>query len=177
MSTPIGTIHAIPGPTGPTGPTGPSGPAGPTGVSGGGGSATLTDVNASTVTATNPTVEVVHSISVPAGGAIHFVWTSAVLLSDAGSQAIATVNTDVLTAYGLGTVQGHSGDPLGTLTNPTIVADGTSIGTGPGYTNFVIMGVALNPDVAAQNADFTLGEFNAVGTAQCSGSTLVYWLA
>lgn len=142
----------------------------PTG--GGGSVTTINDVAPGTVVATNPAAEIVHTVEVPAGGAIHFTWTFAIEVSDVGSQALAYCSNAVLAPYGLGVVEGY---PASNLANPTVAPTGAVIGVDT-FANCVIQGVALNGEVTAQDCEFLVEELNAVGTATLASSSLVYWL-
>jgi hypothetical protein len=138
---------------------------------GGGAPVTIVDTVAGPIVATAPVVEVVHTVSVPANSAIHFTWTFAVKVSLAGGSALAFVS-NTLPSYGMGFVERLA---VASLANPGIEANGSDIGADT-YVNAVIQGVAINSTVAAEDCEFNLEEWLAVGTATVSSSVLAYWI-
>lgn len=171
---PTGTTGAsgptgVTGVTGPLGETGVTGATGPSGAGGGGGVTAVHELVAGPVVATSPTTEVIHTVSVPANSSIHYVWNFAVLV-ESGSGANVTLDASVL--YSLGTTVAQNG---WVSSQPTVFLDETILGVDT-YNGMTITGIAMNQEVTAEDANFTLSEWMSSGTATVINSDLIYWL-
>lgn len=145
------------------------------GSGGGGGPVTVYDPVTGPVTATNPTPETIHTVNVPAGSAIHYLWTFSFQVSNIGSNAYAYPDS-------AGGAIAQNGSTISTRTAGTLVTPFTGLsddGTGIGVATdqyCTLQGVGFNPTGSAEDCIFVFEESNAVGTAAISSSTLVYWV-
>lgn len=145
------------------------------GSGGGGGSTTIFDDEVGPVVATNPTPETIHTVSVPAGSAIHYTWSFSFQVTNAGSNAYAYPDSTggAIAQYGSTISTRSSGSLVTPFTG--LSDDGANIGVST-FQYCTMEGVGYNPTGSAEDCRFVFEESNAVGTAEISSSALLYWI-